>query len=163
MVSSTDVGGDKPNSKANWKKNKPKPRNQVLRFYCDTTSDTVLHIKVITNRSNQDGQIIALCKSFPSHIASEHYPDWTDSFRTMTRKTRADFIPTSPTKRAYGADNAHGDFQWRVPALDTEEEYNSDRTIWDRSLAAGIKRYRDYVNNGDYIFLVIQGQVEPSL
>ena len=81
----------------------------------------------------------------------------------MTHKTRVDLIPTAPTKRDYGADDAHGVFQWRVPALDTEKEYNSDRTIWDRSLAAGIKRYGDHVNNGEYFFLTVQGQVEPSL
>ena len=158
MASSMDLGGSKtPDSKANWNKNKPKPGNQVPRFYGDATSDSVLHGKVITNGSNQDEQIIALCKSIPSHIASEHYPDWADSFCTMTRKTRVDFIPTAPTKRDFGADDAHGVFQWRVPAHDTEEEYNSDRTIWDRSLAAGIKRFGDYVNNGEYIFLAIQG------
>ena len=113
-----------PNSKAN--RNKNKPGNQVPRFYGDATSDSVLHNKVITNGSNQDGQIIALYKSIPSHIASEHYPDWADSFRTMTGKIREDFIPTAPTKRAYGADDAHRVFQWRAPTLDTEEEYNSN-------------------------------------
>ena len=162
MVSATEVGGNKkPDRKAHWNKNKPKPGNQVPRFNCDATSDNVLHGKVITNGLNQDGQIITLCKSIPSHIASEHYPDWADSFCSITCKTRANFIPNAPHRHYYGANDAKGVFQWRAPALDTEEKDNSDPTIWDRSLAAGIKRYRDYVNIGDYIFLTIQGQVEP--
>ena len=35
--------------------------------------------------------------------------------------------------------------------------------IWDRSAIAGIRKLDNYVNNGKYIFLAIQGQVEPSL
>ena len=164
MVSATEVGGNKtPDSKVNWNKNKPKPGNQVPRFNGDTTSDNVLHGKVITNGLNQDEQRITLCKSITSHIANKHYPDWSDSFCSMTRKTRTEFIPNVPHRRDYGAPDAHGIFQWRAPACDTEKEYNSDCTIWNRSLAAGIKRYGDHVNNGKYIFLSIQGQVEPSL
>ena len=149
MVSATDVGGNKPNSKANWK-NKPKPGNQVPRFYSDATSDNVLHGKVKTNGSNQDGQIITSCKSIPSHIASKHYPDRADSFHSMTQKTKTDFIPAAPRRRDFGVDDTQGVFQWRVPALITEEEENSDHTIWDRSLATGIKCYGDYINYGKY-------------
>ena len=37
MVSTTGVGGDKPNSKVNWNKNKLKSENQFSRFTCFTT------------------------------------------------------------------------------------------------------------------------------
>ena len=72
-------------------------------------------------------------------------------------------MPTAPHKRNYSTVDAHGVFVWRANALDTEEDYNRDYKIWDRSLTAGIKRYEDYINNGEYIFLAIQGQVELSL
>ena len=35
--------------------------------------------------------------------------------------------------------------------------------IWDRRVTLGIRQWDNYVNNGEYIFLAIQGQVEPSL
>ena len=164
MVSSTEVGGDNtPNSKANWNNNKSKPGNQVPRFNGDATSDSVLHGKVITNGSNQDGQLITLCKAIPSYIGSQHYPDWAESFCRMTRKTQAEFMPIATRRQDYGTVDALGAFHWRANALDTEEEYDRDCTIWKRSLAAGIKQAKDYVNHGEYIFLMIQGQVELSL
>ena len=56
MVSATEVGGNRtPDSKANWNKNKLKPGNQVPKFNGVATTDSVLHGKVITNGSNQDG------------------------------------------------------------------------------------------------------------
>ena len=81
----------------------------------------------------------------------------------MTRKTQADFMPIRPRKQNYGGDDAQGVFQWNAPALDTEEDYISDKTIWDKGIAAGMKQYGDYVNNGEYLCLTIQGQVEPLL
>ena len=164
MVSSTEVGGNNtPNSKANWNKNKPKPGNQVPRFNGAATSDNVLHGKVITIGSNQDGQLITLVKAIPSYIGIQQYPEWAESFRSMTRKNEDKSRPIEPRKRNHGTVDAHGVFQWRANALDTEEDYNRDYKIWDRSLTAGIKQWGDYVNNGKYIFLTIQGQVEPSL
>ena len=50
-----------------------------------------------------------------------------------------------------------------APALDTEEAFNRDLKIVDRNLTAGIKQWKEYVNNGEYLSLAIQGQVEPSL
>ena len=35
--------------------------------------------------------------------------------------------------------------------------------IWDRRVTLGIRQWDNYVNNGESIFLAIQGQVEPSL
>ena len=75
MVSATDVGGDKPNSKANWNKNKPKPRSQVSKFSGAATSDNVLHGKVITTGSNQDGQSITLVEAIPSYIGTNQHAD----------------------------------------------------------------------------------------
>ena len=81
----------------------------------------------------------------------------------MTRKNENEFRPIAPRKRNYVMVDAHGVFVWRANALDTEEDYNRDYKLWERSLAAGIKQYVDYVNHGEYIFLAIRGQVEPSL
>ena len=140
MISSTEVGGNKPNSKANWNKNKSKPRNQVPRFGGATTSDSVLHGKVITTGANQDGQIITLVKAIPSFIGSNHYADWAKSFCSMTRKTQVGFMMTEPRRRDYGTVDALDAFHWRAPALDSEEDYIRDCKIWDKNLAAGIKR-----------------------
>ena len=163
MVSTTEVGGDnKPNSKANWK-NKPKPGPQVPRFSGAAPSDNVLHGKIITTGANQDEQLITLVKTLPNYIGANQFADWAESFCSMTRKSQADFLTTEPRKRDYGEVDALGVFQWRAPALDSEEDYIRDCKIWDKNLAAGIKRWNKYVNNGKYIFLTIQGQVEPSL
>ena len=35
--------------------------------------------------------------------------------------------------------------------------------IWDSSVKLGISQWNNCVNNGESIFLAIQGQVEPSL
>ena len=52
---------------------------------------------------------------------------------------------------------------WNADAIDRENEYNRDYKIWERNVTAGIKQWKDYVNDGKYLFLAIQGQVEPSL
>ena len=82
----------------------------------------------------------------------------------MEHKTQANFMTTKPRKQDYGVVDAVTDaFIWHAPALDSEEDYIGDCKIWDKNLAAGIKRWNEYVNNGEYIFLTLQGQVEPSL
>ena len=99
MVSATDVGGNnKPNSKANWNKNKSKPGPQVLTFSGGATSDNVLHEKVITTGLNQDGQLITFVKTLPSYIGTNHYADWAENFCTMTCKTEVEFMTTKPCK-----------------------------------------------------------------
>ena len=102
MVSTMDVGGDKPNSKANWNKNKPKPGTQVSRFTRTAISERVFHNKVITRGTNQDGQLITLVEAIPSCIGINHYAHWIESFRCMERKLEADFIPIAPRKRDWG-------------------------------------------------------------
>ena len=35
--------------------------------------------------------------------------------------------------------------------------------IWERNATAGIRQWDNYVNDGEYLFLAIQGQIESSL
>ena len=131
MVSTTDVGGENaPNSKAKWKKNKPKTV-QVL-FISAATSDSVLHGKVVTNGSDQAGKLLTLVNALFSHIADQQLPNWAESLRNMVRKTQADFIPARVRKTNYGTAGANpGDaFVWNVLAIDTEEDYINDVTVW---------------------------------
>ena len=108
--------------------------------------------------------MITLVKILPSYIGANQYVDWVENFHNMNWKTQSDFMTIEPRKRDYGAVDAVTDaFIWHVPALDSEEDYIRDCKIWDKNLAAGIKQWKEYVNNGEYLFLTIQGQVEPSL
>ena len=100
---------------------------------------------------------------FPGYIGIKGYADWAESFLGMERKYKDDFMPTVVCRRDYGTVNAAGVFEWHADTLDTENEYNRDYKIWDRNVTAGIKQWKDYVNNGRFIFLAIQGQMEPSL
>ena len=60
MVSTTEVEGNKKsNSKADWKKNKPKT-GKVHFKQGAATSDSVLHQKVVTNDQDQAGQLLML-------------------------------------------------------------------------------------------------------
>ena len=110
MVSATEIRGDKPNSKANWK-NKQKPGSQVPRFRDTATSDNVLHGEVITTGANQDGQVVTLVKALPSYIGANQDADWAESFCSMNWKIQVDFMTTEPRKRYYGAVDALGAFQ----------------------------------------------------
>ena len=81
----------------------------------------------------------------------------------MTQKTEANFMTTKPRKQDYGTVDALSVFHWRAPTLDTEKNYSRVLEIWDIILTAGIKQWEEYVNNGEYFCLAIQGLVEPSL
>ena len=164
MVSTTEVGGENaPNSKANWKKNKPKTV-QVL-FIGAATSDSVLHGKVVTNGSDQAGQLLTLGNALFNYIAEQKLPNWAESLQNMIRKTQANFIPARVRKTNYGIAGANpGDaFIWNAPAIDIEEDYVNDVTVWKTGQVFIMKQYQDYVNNGEFIMLAIQGQVEQSL
>ena len=50
-----------------------------------------------------------------------------------------------------------GDFVWNSNVIDEEDQYNKDMKIWDRSVTLGISQWNNYVNNGESIFLAIQG------
>ena len=165
MVSTMEVGGENaPNSTANWKKNKTKT-GQVPTFTGAATSDSVLHGKVVTNGSNQAGQLLTLGNAMFSYIAEKQLPNWAKSLRNMVRKPQADFIPARVRKTNYGvAGVIPGDaFIWNAPAIDIEEDNINNVTVWKTGQVSGMKQYQDYMNNGEYIMLAIQGQVEPSL
>ena len=54
-------------------------------------------------------------------------------------------------------------FVWNGNALDTEDQYNRDMKVWDRSVTAAINQWNSYENNGEALMLAIKGQVETSL
>ena len=86
MVSTTEVAGENtPNSTANWKKNKPKT-GQVHTFIGAATSDSVLHGKVVTNGSDQAGQLLTLGNALFGYIAEKQLANWAESLRNMTCK-----------------------------------------------------------------------------
>ena len=113
MVSTMDVGGNNPNSKANWNKSKPKAGTQISRFTGTVISESVLHNKVITSGTNQDGQPIMLVEAIPSFIGINHYVNRaeSESFQSMERKIEACFIPLSQHKRYYRTVDAASVFQ----------------------------------------------------
>ena len=79
MVSTAEVGGgNAPNSKVNWKKNKPKTV-QVPIFIGAATSDSVLHGKVVANGSDQAGQLLTLGNALFNYIAEQQLPNWAKS------------------------------------------------------------------------------------
>ena len=164
MVSATEVGGNNtPDGKANRNKNKPKPKPaQAPKFTGSATSDSVLHGKVITSGSNQDAQLLILATTLQMYIAERRFAHWAESMRNMTRKLPAEFLPTRIRKNTYGNEVA-GVFVWNPPAMDTEEDYAHNTITWKTAQAAGQKQYDDYVNNGKYIMLAIQGQVETCV
>ena len=77
----------------------------------------------------------------------------------MQRKIQPDFMPANVGRSAYGA-MAAGVFVWNGNALDTEDQYNRDMKVWDRSVTSGINQWNNHKNNGEYIFFAIQGQAE---
>ena len=133
-----------------------------MGFKGDAKAESVLHGKVITSGSNQAGQIIALVSNLSSYIGDKSFPHWVESFHTMLRKTRDDFTSTDVGRGAYGAIVA-GVFVWNGNVIDEEDQRNRDMKIWDRSVTSGISQWNNSVNNGESIFLAIQGKVEPSL
>ena len=68
MVSNTD-GNKKPNSTADWKKNKP--NTGKIQFKGSATSDSVLYQKVVTNDRNQAGQILVLITALFRYVGDK--------------------------------------------------------------------------------------------
>ena len=87
------------------KKSKRNKKNKVGGFKGDATADSVLYNKVITPGQDQAAQIINLEAALSSHIGKEKFPDWAESIQNNTRKTRANFMPTTVNKLNYGAFN----------------------------------------------------------
>ena len=96
------------------------------------------------------------------YIAEQQFPNWAESLRNMTRKQQAEFMPARVRKNAYGT-SPNGVFIWNAPAMESEEDYDHDITVWKTGQAAGLKQFDTYVNNGEYIMLAIQGQIESSV
>ena len=129
MVSTTD-GDKKPNSSADWKKNKPKAGK--VYFKGVATSDSVLHQKVVTNDKNQAGQLLALVTALFRYVGDKQIADWAASLREMERKVETDFVPVPIRKSNYGTQGPDpgDDFIWNAPAVDLEDDYNTAVTIW---------------------------------
>ena len=143
MVCTTEVGGENaPNSTTNWKKNKPKT-GQVPIFLGAATSDSVLHGKVVTNGSNQAGQLLTLGNALFSYIAEQQLPNSAKSLQNMVCKPQADFIPARVCKSNYGATDPNpGDaFIWNAPSVDTEEDYTNAVIVSKIDQALGMKQY----------------------
>ena len=54
-------------------------------------------------------------------------------------------------------------FVWNGNALDTEDQYNRDMQVWNRSVSAAINQWNSYEDNGEALMLAIKGQIETSL
>ena len=164
MVSSTDVGGaNTPTGKANRNKNKPKPKPaQAPRFNGSATTDSVLHGKVITSGPGQDAQLLTLTTIIPTYVAERKYAGWAESIRTNTRKLEDEFLPNRIRKDTYGT-FVNGVFVWNAPAMNTEEDYAHDLMMLKTAQQAGQKNYDDYKNDGEFLYLAIQGQVETCV
>ena len=54
-------------------------------------------------------------------------------------------------------------FEWDGNALDTEDQYNIDMQVWNKSVSAAISQWNSYVNNGEALMLAIKGQIDTSL
>ena len=76
MVSNAD-GDKKPNSVADWKKNKPKTGK--IHFKGAATSDSVLYQKVVTNDKNQASQLLALKTALFRYVGDKQMAGWAES------------------------------------------------------------------------------------
>ena len=129
MVSNTD-GNKKPNSLADWKKNKPKTGK--IHFKGSATPDSVLYQKVVTNDKNQASQILALVTALFQYVGDKQMAGWAESLCEMERKVQGDFLPARILKSNYGVPGANpGDaFVWNPPAAETEDKYETDFIVW---------------------------------
>ena len=156
MISTIEVGGG-GNTRNGPVARKNQPNNQKLvGFKGDAKAERVLHGRFVTNGSNQAGKIIAFVLNLSSYTGDTSFPNWAESIRPMQRKTQSDFMPADVGRSTYGAINS-GVFVWNRNALDTEDQYNRDMKIWDRSVILGTSQWNNYVNNGESICLAIQG------
>ena len=137
------------------RKNQPKTNSKKpVEFKGDAKAESVLHGKVITSGSNLAGQVVALVSNLSSYIGDMSFPHQAESFQTMLRKTRDNFMPADVGRGAYGT-LVVGFFVWNSNVIDKEDRYNRDMKIWDRSVTSGISQWKNYVNNGEFIFLAI--------
>ena len=149
MAPTENTGGAAPaaNSTTATTKKKKSKRNKKNRgggFKGDATADSVLYNKVITPGKDQAAQIINLEAALSSHIGKEKFPDWAESIRNNTRKTRADFMPAIVSKLNYGAFNNAGAFEFAganaTEMYEQEQNYNIDKKIWESEQREGIRK-----------------------
>ena len=74
-------------------------------------------------------------------------------------------MPPDVSRSSYGAMNGanYPVFVWNGMALDTEDQYNRDMQVWNRSVYAAINQWNTCMNNREALMLAIKGQVETSL
>ena len=74
-------------------------------------------------------------------------------------------MPVNVGRSAYGAMNATNPpvFVWNGNALDTEDRYNRDMQVWNRSVSAAINQWNNYVNDREALMLATKGQAKTSL
>ena len=143
MVSTTETagkGGGTRNGPA-ASKNQPKPSNKKSTgFKGDAKSESALYLKVITSGSSQSAQLLALTASLSTYVGEKGYSHWADSIRLDERKEQAYFMPPAVRRNSYGAmSNANPPvFVWNGNALDTEDQYNIDMQVWNKSVSAAI-------------------------
>ena len=92
MVSFNNTGGDtvtKPGattSLAAAKKKQPTSGIKTVTLKGDAKVESILHLKVIKNKSGQSGQIIALVGVLSSYCGDKQFPDWPESIKNDIRK-----------------------------------------------------------------------------
>ena len=91
------------NSQAAAKKKQPPSGAKTDAFKGNAKTESVLHNKVITNKSGQSGQIIALVGVLATYSGVNNYSDWAESIENNVRKERAAFLPTRVSMNDYGS------------------------------------------------------------
>ena len=173
MAPTENTGGAAPaaNSTTATTKKKKSKRNKKNKvgnsFKGDATADSVLYNKVITPGKDQAAQIINLEAALSSHIGKEKFPDWAESIRNNTRKTRADFMPATVNKLSYGSFNNAGAFEFDganpTERYESEQEYDVDKKIWESEQREGIRKWNKYQEHSEALFLTIKGQIDKAL
>ena len=173
MAPTENTGGAAPaaNSTTATTKKKKSKRNKKNKvgnsFKGDTTADSVLYNKVITPGKDQAAQIINLEAALSSHIGKEKFPDWAESIRNNTRKTRADFMPATVNKLSYGSFNNADAFEFdgvnASERFESEQEYDADKKIWESEQREGIRKWNKYQEHSEALFLTIKGKIDPAL
>ena len=172
MAPTENTGGAAPaanSTTATTKKKKSKRNKKRIgnNFKGDATADSVLYNKVITPGKDQAAQIINLEAALSSHIGKEKFPDWAESIRNNTRKTRADFMPAAVNKLNYGAFDNAGVFVFNganaTERYEQEQDFDMNKKIWESEQREGIRKWNKYQEHSEALFLTIKGQIDRAL
>jgi len=141
---------------------------KVSTFTGDARAESVLHKKVITSGTKQSGQIIAMETALSTYAGEKLYSGWAESIRNNERKSATDYMPAVVDRINYSHVNAAGDaIIWDgatyLERVSSEDRFNRDNKLWDSESKLGINNWNKYEQHGEALFLVIKGQVEPSL